>query len=238
MTTINQTPDPDRLEDLQDDSLQTGIADIQNFDPEQVEGEELTPEEEAALEQAESGPEGEEDDGTSGDADMDQTPEESFPEETDIEQAPEDSAPGGSGIEQQQEGDSDKQLKKRPYLAPCLQRLRAEINRRWPNRDKRSDRSIAAAAGGDHRPNSRACVNALDIDKDGVRVMDIVNAAKLHPSTNTIIHNGTMWARFRGFRPLRLPFRDAYRESVHISILSTPQAEQSKRGWGIRRPKK
>lgn len=58
------------------------------------------------------------------------------------------------------------------YLAPSLAVLRAEINARWPGRDKASDGWIGDTAHqstrSDHNPNSRGSVNAIDIDEDGI----------------------------------------------------------------------
>ncbi|MDQ1918813.1 hypothetical protein [Massilia pseudoviolaceinigra] len=216
MTTIDETPDPDRIDDVQQASLQAGTSNIEEQDPGQFELDELTPEEQAALEQADTGPEGEADDGASGDIDIDQ--------------APQESAPGGSGIQRQPKGDIDKGAK-RWYLAPCLSRLLAEVNRRWPRRDKTGDRTIGP---GDHLPNNQERVDGLDIDKDGVRPMEIVNAAKKHPSTNYIIFNGIVWIRSQGFRPMKIRYGStAYTTRVHISIRRTPAAANNKTRWGI-----
>jgi peptidoglycan hydrolase-like protein with peptidoglycan-binding domain len=60
-------------------------------------------------------------------------------------------------------------------VAKSLLDLRAEINARWPNRDKRSDGTIGdanhcgpGAGSSDHCPNPAAVVRALDVDADGV----------------------------------------------------------------------
>ncbi|MDQ1832500.1 hypothetical protein [Massilia scottii] len=205
MTTINETPDPDRIDDLQDTNLQNGPDDIGEQDPEQLVGDELTPEEIAALEQEDTGPEG----------------------------AIADFAPDEPGADEGPQGEIGRE-RRRWYLAPCLGRLLFEVNRRWPRRDRTGDRTILPSSRGDHYPNSRGSVNACDIDKDGVRVLVIVRAAIRHPSCNYIIFNGVIWLRSRNFRPFRLKGGfQAYRTRIHISIIPRRTAEQSRTRWGI-----
>jgi len=58
--------------------------------------------------------------------------------------------------------------------AKCLSTLKREVDRRWPNRDHRTDGMIGDVAhcggGGtsDHCPNSAGVVRAFDIDVDGI----------------------------------------------------------------------
>lgn len=60
--------------------------------------------------------------------------------------------------------------------AQALEQLRTAVNRRWPNRDKRSDGTIGDAAhatrDSDHNPwmvvNGIGVVRAIDIDVDGI----------------------------------------------------------------------
>lgn len=219
MNEFTDTPDPDQTQDLSDTTLQAGTTDTEEQDLEQFVGDELTPEEEAALEQAETGPEGGPDQGGPGGAGIDQIPGEG--------------GPGFSGTEGAPTGGIGKDGK-RWHLAPCLVRLLSEVDRRWRRRDRSGDRTIAAAAGRDHSSNARRSVNALDIGKDGVTVMVIVNAAKRHTSTNYIIFNGVIWMRSRKFRPFTLKGgSDRYTTRVHISILQSRMAEENRDGWGI-----
>lgn len=57
-----------------------------------------------------------------------------------------------------------------PRLVAAGVRLRAQVNRRWPNRDKRSDGWIGdrahQARKSDHNPDARGWVHAIDIDAD------------------------------------------------------------------------
>ncbi len=56
-------------------------------------------------------------------------------------------------------------------LADSLERLRGEVNRRYPTRSKRADGTIGDAAHrsrpSDHNPNSLGVVTAIDITDDG-----------------------------------------------------------------------
>ncbi|WP_157778562.1 hypothetical protein [Massilia violaceinigra] len=127
---------------------------------------------------------------------------------------------------------------KRPwYVAPSLLRLRAELNRRWPRRDKRSDGAIGderhCRGPSDHNPNRRNSVNALDIDKDGIVPMIVVRALMRHPSTNYVIFNRTIWSRRYGFRPHRYTGANPHTAHIHVSIMQTRAAEQNRRGWRI-----
>ena len=121
------------------------------------------------------------------------------------------------------------------HLAPSLVRLRAEINRKWPRRDKRSDGSIGdashSARDSDHNPNGRRSVNAIDTDKDGISPATLVAAAKKHPACNYVIWNRVIYSRAHGFRARRYTGVNPHNHHIHISILQTRSAEQSTRGW-------
>ncbi|NHZ98325.1 hypothetical protein [Massilia sp. CCM 8734] len=123
------------------------------------------------------------------------------------------------------------------HVAPCLVRLRAEINLRWPDRDKRSDGTIGDQSHcerpSDHNPNERSSVNAFDVDKDGIAPMEVVRAALLHPSTNYVIFNKTIWSRAYGFRARQYTGANPHTAHLHVSILPSAAAEQDDRGWRI-----
>jgi hypothetical protein len=123
------------------------------------------------------------------------------------------------------------------YVAPSLNILRDEINRRWPKRDKTSDGSIGDTAHqgtkSDHNPNSRESVNALDIDKDGINTSILIKALIKHPATNYVIFNRTIWSRSRNFQPHEYTGSNPHTGHIHVSILQTVSAEQSRTPWGI-----
>lgn len=123
------------------------------------------------------------------------------------------------------------------YLAPSLATGRAEVNKRWPNRDTKSDGTIGDAAHAtrksDHNPNERESVNAWDMDKDGVEVNTVISAFMKHPSAHYVIWNkriadaddGWKWRTYTGDNP--------HTAHVHFSIRQSRTAEQDRRPWGI-----
>lgn len=121
------------------------------------------------------------------------------------------------------------------HLAPSLVRLRAEINRKWPHRDKRSDGSIGdashSARESDHNPNRRRSVDAIDTDKDGISPMTLVNACKKHPACNYVIWNRVIYSRVHGFRGHRYTGPNPHNHHIHTSVMQSVSAEQSRRGW-------
>ncbi|XVV17239.1 peptidoglycan-binding domain-containing protein [Actinoplanes sp. CA-131856] len=123
------------------------------------------------------------------------------------------------------------------HLARSLARLRAEIDQKWPNRDRTSDGSIGdqdhLERGSDHNPNGRRSVNAIDTDKDGISPMTLVNAVKRHPACNYVIWNRLIYSRSRGFRPHRYKGANPHTHHIHVSILQSAAAEDSARPWGI-----
>lgn len=123
------------------------------------------------------------------------------------------------------------------HVAPSLVRLRNEINARWPNRDRTSDGSIGdaahAASKSDHNPNGRQSVNAIDIDKDGIDALRVVNQAIKHSATNYIIFNRNIWSRSRGFKPVAYNGNNPHTMHIHVSIRQVVDAEQSTQRWDI-----
>lgn len=126
------------------------------------------------------------------------------------------------------------------HLALSLVALRTEIDRRWPNRDKTSDGSIGdashAARKSDHNPDWDAggVVRAIDVDKDGINVQDLLDAVVRDPRVAYVIWNRRIasatddgvpwdWEPYDGTNP--------HDKHVHISIKHTTAAETNVSRW-------
>lgn len=124
------------------------------------------------------------------------------------------------------------------YLAPSLVRLRAEINARWPDRDKASDGAIGdpahAARHSEHNPDAKGCVHAIDVDKDGIAPGALVRAAVAHPATWYVIWNRRIYRRKVGFAPELYTGTDPHTGHVHISITLSAAAETNTAPWGLK----
>jgi hypothetical protein len=126
--------------------------------------------------------------------------------------------------------------------------MRDQINRRWPNRDKRSDGVLGdaahAARQSDHNPDSRGYVHALDIDEDlrgskddNVWLADqiIANARMRRSGSNRLkyvvyedkIASGTHANHFWTWRG------DNYGHTIHMHISFTTQGETDATPFGI-----
>jgi len=133
-------------------------------------------------------------------------------------------------------------------LAPSLKAFRSEVNARWPQRDKTSDGWIGDAAHSgrisDHNPGARDLVHAFDTDEDldgqtgdtGADAWPIVAQiiANRDQRVKYLIYEGRIIAGDLGPSPWQWrPYGgvNAHRHHVHLSILSTPEAEQDTSPW-------
>jgi peptidoglycan hydrolase-like protein with peptidoglycan-binding domain len=122
-------------------------------------------------------------------------------------------------------------------LAPSLARLRSELNRKFPKRSTKSDGWLGDTAHSrrpsDHNPDRQGIVHALDVTVDTSEFYPatLLRAAFKHPSTNYVIHNKVIYSRRYGFQPRRYLGENPHTTHVHISILHTRAARNSKRSW-------
>lgn len=123
----------------------------------------------------------------------------------------------------------------KPYLAPSLVALRHEIDGRWPNRDRASDGWLGdashAARQSDHNPDERGMVHAIDVDKDGIDVAELLAATISDPRVWYVIHNRTIWSRTYGWLPKPYTGTNAHTEHIHVSIRYQDAAEQDTSPW-------
>jgi len=121
------------------------------------------------------------------------------------------------------------------HLAPSLVQLRNEVNARWPRRPKGSAGTVGdtshSARKSDHNPNARDSVNAFDITYPGVDPKAIIAAVSKHPAGNYVIFNRKIYSRSNGWKAEPYSGASPHTEHLHVSILQTVAAEQSKAKW-------
>ena len=126
------------------------------------------------------------------------------------------------------------------FLAPSLVALRTEINRRWPNRDKASDGAVGdtahSARKSDHNPDWSAggIVRAIDVDKDGIDVSELLRAVVRDPRVAYVIWNRRIASATDDGRPWDWePYNGAnpHDKHIHISIKHTAAAANDRTRW-------
>lgn len=126
-------------------------------------------------------------------------------------------------------------------LARSLANLRAEIDARWPSRDRRTDGWIGDAAHqareSDHNPDSRGIVHAIDVDKDGIDPNEVISAcARTDRPTAYVIFNRWIYSRSRDFDPRPYTGTNPHTDHLHISIQYGTSWEADTWHWGIAIP--
>ena len=121
------------------------------------------------------------------------------------------------------------------HLAPSLVQFRAEVDKKWPKRSKKSDGTVGdtshSARKSDHNPNSRNSVNAIDITYPGVDPDVVIAAVKKHPSAAYVIFNRHIYSATDGW--VKKPYAgiSPHTEHLHISIKQSVKAENSTVKW-------
>lgn len=110
--------------------------------------------------------------------------------------------------------------------APALLELRAELNARWPERDRASDGCCGdaahAARKSDHNPDAAGYAHALDVDEDlrpglqngGLQFLVLVLLAD--PRTKYVIYEGRIY--YPGSAPRAYTGSNAHLHHLHLSI--------------------
>lgn len=127
-----------------------------------------------------------------------------------------------------------------PWLSDAAKELRSEIDKWFPDRDKRSDGWIGdakhRAEKSDHNPDKSGCVRAIDIDSDLSRhksaasylADQIRQCAKNDKRIAYVIYNrqiaspilGWRWRKYRGVNP--------HESHIHISFTAKGDKDASK----------
>jgi peptidoglycan hydrolase-like protein with peptidoglycan-binding domain len=131
--------------------------------------------------------------------------------------------------------------------AESLSRLRRDLDRRWPNRDRRTDGFIGDAAhcggGGtsDHCPNSADVVRAFDIDADGIPAAWLAEhvrrlGARGDPrlaNGGYVIFNRRIASEVQGWRWRHYTGESPHTDHIHVSVSNVASGYDRRGGWGI-----
>lgn len=127
------------------------------------------------------------------------------------------------------------------YLNPALTTFRNEVNKAYPDRDKRSDGTIGDAAhqatSSDHNPDSDGSVDAWDMDvdlktpNDAKAIEDLKKKFQAHPAARYWIHNRQIAERKYGWA--RKPYSGPSPHTEHVHWNSEPTYERSTKPWGV-----
>lgn len=123
------------------------------------------------------------------------------------------------------------------YIAPSLEQLRAELNARWPGRDRASDGGVGDTAHSarisDHNPDysNGGVVRARDFDEDGIPTDLLLLAAITDYRTNYVIYERKIYTRANGFRPITYTGINPHDKHMHVSIRHGKQYEDDRTPW-------
>lgn len=127
------------------------------------------------------------------------------------------------------------------YLNKALTTFRNEVNKAYPNRDKKSDGTIGDAAhqatSSDHNPDSDGSVDAWDMDvdlnsgNDKAAIEDLKKKFQAHPAARYWIHNRQIAERKYGWERRYYSGPSPHTEHVHWN--SEPAYEDSTKPWGV-----
>lgn len=123
-------------------------------------------------------------------------------------------------------------------LAPSLKGLFASLDALWPQRDRRTDgwyRAPSAGKSVGHNPGLNGYSHAIDVDKDGINPMWIINhIARGNGVMYYIIWDVRVWSVKTGWDGHRYnipPGGSDHRDHMHIEIFQSDHAERFAGPW-------
>ncbi|TWH70528.1 hypothetical protein [Micromonospora olivasterospora] len=113
-------------------------------------------------------------------------------------------------------------------LAPALETLRGEIERRWPGPGR-----VLTDSGhhADHRPNVRGAVDAIDVDVAGLDVEALLAAFTRHPAAGAWVHAGRGARADDGWTIRPYAGTNPGERRLHLALRPTAEAEQDRGPW-------
>lgn len=126
------------------------------------------------------------------------------------------------------------------YLVASLKAVFAEINATWPNRDHRTDGWIGDSrhcpGTSDHCADSSGRVHAIDIDKDGIDPLFVIERLAHYPLVTRYMNFNRMQYHIKNDF-VGKPFSgDPHLGHIHVSIHHTNPARNYTNGFGISGP--
>lgn len=125
-------------------------------------------------------------------------------------------------------------------LAPSISRIWTELDARWPHRDRRTDGWYASPKdriSKGHNPGHNGYSHAIDVDKDGIDPMWIINnIAKDDRVLWYIIWNRTLYSNTYDWKPKKYTGKNPHTDHMHIEIYQTDYAETWTGRWKIKPP--
>lgn len=122
-------------------------------------------------------------------------------------------------------------------LASALVQLMAEVDAKWPNRDRSTDGSIGdsahSARKSEHNPDSNRRVNAVDIDKGGIDTDFLLSKLIADPRVWYVIWDKHIYSRTYGFAKRPYSGANAHTEHLHVSLYPNNPAGNSGASWDI-----
>jgi murein DD-endopeptidase MepM/ murein hydrolase activator NlpD len=123
------------------------------------------------------------------------------------------------------------------HASPSLLSLRAEVDARWPNRDKSSDGTIGdyahSTSMSEHNPvghrfgpqhGTVGAVHAIDITAKGIDVRQVLDAVIGDKRVWYVIHAGSIWSKTYNWAQRGYNGSNPHDTHIHVSLAADDQA--------------